>query len=80
MNGCKDTWKSIGQSYLSHMGQWDWMDSRISMIARTHGNPLDSPTYPKWKGGIGWTVGYQWLQGHMEIHWTVLPILNGKVG
>ena len=74
MNGCKDTWKYIGQSYLSHMGQWD------IRVARTHGNPLDSPIYPTWDSGIGWKVGYQWLQGHMEIHWTVLPILNGKVG
>ena len=47
---------------------------------RTKGNPLDSPTYPKWDSGIGWTVGYEWLQGHMEIHWRVLPILNGTVG
>ena len=56
----QDTWESIGQSYLSYMVQWD----------RTHGNPLDSPTYPTWDSGIG----------HMGIHWTDLPILHGIVG
>ena len=45
------------------------------------GNPLDSPTYPKWDSGIGWTEGYEWLLGGLKgIHWTVLPILNGTVG
>ena len=50
------------------------------VVGRTHGNPLDSPTYSMWDSGIGWTAGYEWLQGHMEIHWTVLPILHGTVG
>ena len=30
-------------------------------VRRTEGNPLDSPTYPQWDSGIGWTVGYEWL-------------------
>ena len=27
------------------------------VVGRTQGNPLESPTYPKWHSGIGWTVG-----------------------
>ena len=51
------------------------------VVGRTQGNPLESPTYPKWDSGIGWTVGYEWLfGGHKGIHWTVLPILHGTVG
>ena len=33
----------------------------IGKLAAEPGNPLDSPTYPTWDSGIGWTVGYEWL-------------------
>ena len=41
-------WYSIGQSHLSHMGQWDRMDTWDSSSSGTRGNALDIPICPKW--------------------------------
>ena len=35
-------------------------------VGRTHGNQLDSPTYPTWDSGIGWTVD---MNGCREDTW-----------
>ena len=69
----------FGRNTATWVSGTGWTVGYERFTGRTHGNSLDSPTYPTWESGIGWTVGYECEYGHMGIHWTVLLILQGTV-
>ena len=39
----------------------------------------NSPSFPTWDSGRGWTIGYEWCIVVKGMHWTFQPILHSKV-
>ena len=59
-----DTWESLGQSLLSHVGQWDGTDTWDKLCTMGHmGVPRTVPSCPMWDSGTGRTLMYDGTHG-----------------